>query len=202
MKAYQLLLTALIGAIALTIALFSSPDHVVDGSALPIKSSGRLSPQFDGRDTSGRGAYFRSRATGLWMYRTDTPSVPSRKAAVVLVHGFSEHHERSAARPPARGCSSRTLNSSCRYSHVIEQLSKSGYSVHGYDHQGHGRSEGTRGRVASHSPQSCIFAIFDAGLQLCQRFQDYGRRPGSVCQRCCRGAGPPPAALPRLALSC
>ena len=104
-----------------------------------------MSLQFDGRDTSGRGAYFRSHATGLWMYRTDTPSVPSRKAAVVLVHGFSEHHERSAARSPARGCSPCARNSSRRYSHVIEQLSKNGYSVHGYDHQGHGRSEGTRG---------------------------------------------------------
>ncbi len=97
MKVYQLLLAAVACAIAAALALFSNPDHVVEGSSFPVKSSSRLSPQFDGRDTSGRGAYFRSQATGLWMYRTDTPSIPSRKAAVVLVHGFSEHHERCAA---------------------------------------------------------------------------------------------------------
>ena len=94
MKLPQLLLTIVVLAVAILFALFSNPDHVVDGSSLPLESSSRLSPQFDGRDTSNLGAYFRSSATGLWMFRTDTPAANTRKAAVILIHGFSEHHQR------------------------------------------------------------------------------------------------------------
>lgn len=143
MKLLQLVLTILVVAVAILFALFSNPDHVVDGSSLPVESSSRLSPQFDGRDTSNLGSYFRSSATGLWMFRTDTPAANTRKAAVILVHGFSEHHQRFDL--PSRTLFFSFLHTPNRYSHVIEQLSSSGYSVHGYDHQGHGRSEGTRG---------------------------------------------------------
>jgi hypothetical protein len=102
MKFYQILLALLILLVAVALAFFSNPDHIVDGSSLPLASGSRLSPQFDGRDTSNLGKYFRSAATGLWMFRTDAmPSTP-RKAAVVLVHGFSEHHQRCC-------CLTRTL---------------------------------------------------------------------------------------------
>ncbi len=94
MRLLRALLAILAVAIAIAFALFSNPYHVVGGSSLPLESSSRLSPQFDGRDTSNLGAYFRSSATGLWMFRTDTPAATTRKAAVILVHGFSEHHQR------------------------------------------------------------------------------------------------------------
>jgi hypothetical protein len=99
MKSYQILLAVTISLIAIALALFSNPEHVVDDSSLPLASSSRLSPQFDGRDTSNLGTYFRSAATGLWMFRTDTSARTARKAAVILVHGFSEHHQRHALPP-------------------------------------------------------------------------------------------------------
>jgi hypothetical protein len=99
MKPYQALLAIALGLIAVALALFSNPEHVVDGSSLPLASSSRLSPQFDGRDTSNLGAYFRSAATGLWMFRTDTLPRTAHKAAVILVHGFSEHHQRCVLPP-------------------------------------------------------------------------------------------------------
>lgn len=98
MKLFQAILSLIACAIAIVFALFSDPEHVVEGSSLPLQSSSRLSPKFDGRDTSSYGTYFRSSATGLWMFRADTPaagdSKATAKAAVILVHGFSEHHQR------------------------------------------------------------------------------------------------------------
>jgi hypothetical protein len=94
MRAFTIVLAGIGGLVAIAIALFSDPEHVVDGSSLPLRSSSRLSPKFDGRDPSPRGSYFRSTATGLWMFRTDAPATGALKAAVVLVHGFSEHHQR------------------------------------------------------------------------------------------------------------
>ncbi|MBW2267624.1 MAG: lysophospholipase [Deltaproteobacteria bacterium] len=49
--------------------------------------------------------------------------------AIVLVHGYAEH--------------------SGRYEHVGGWLASRGCAVHGYDHQGHGRSDGARGHAAS-----------------------------------------------------
>jgi alpha-beta hydrolase superfamily lysophospholipase len=43
---------------------------------------------------------------------------------IVLVHGYGEH--------------------SGRYEHVASDLTREGFEVHSYDHQGHGRSGGTR----------------------------------------------------------
>jgi acylglycerol lipase len=48
-------------------------------------------------------------------------------ALVVLAHGLHEHGG--------------------RYAHVAERLNRSGYAVHTVDHEGHGRSGGTRGNV-------------------------------------------------------
>jgi alpha-beta hydrolase superfamily lysophospholipase len=49
------------------------------------------------------------------------------RAAVLIVHGFAEH--------------------SGRYEHVGQWLAERGYSVHAYDHRGHGRSAGRRCHV-------------------------------------------------------
>ena len=51
------------------------------------------------------------------------------KALVVLAHGLHEH--------------------SGRYQHVAERLTRAGYAVYTVDHEGHGRSGGTRGNVVT-----------------------------------------------------
>ena len=61
----------------------------------------------------------------------DPVDAAATKALVVLVHGLHEH--------------------SGRYAHVAERLNRSGYAVHTLDHEGHGRSGGTRGNVGSMS---------------------------------------------------
>jgi alpha-beta hydrolase superfamily lysophospholipase len=53
----------------------------------------------------------------------------SPRGLVVLVHGVHEH--------------------SGRYAHVAERLNRAGYAVHTLDHEGHGRSGGTRGNIGS-----------------------------------------------------
>ena len=62
------------------------------------------------------------------MFRSDTAATGRRKAAVVLVHGFSEHHERCVFVQGRVACVCVTRV--CRYSHVIQQLSSSGYVLH------------------------------------------------------------------------
>lgn len=50
------------------------------------------------------------------------------RGVVVIAHGFGEH--------------------SARYSHVGERLRHEGYAAYALDHNGHGRSEGRRGRIS------------------------------------------------------
>lgn len=57
-------------------------------------------------------------------WRPDKP-----KAAVVIVHGYSEH--------------------SGRYAHVAETFVKNGYAVYAYDHRSHGQSDGQDSYIAS-----------------------------------------------------
>lgn len=59
----------------------------------------------------------------------DLASTTQPKAVVVLAHGLHEH--------------------SGRYEHVAERLNRSGYAVYTVDHEGHGRSGGTKGNVGS-----------------------------------------------------
>ena len=61
--------------------------------------------------------------------RSWLPRQPLRKLA--LVHGFAEH--------------------SGRYDHVGAWFAARDFAVHGYDHRGHGRSDGARGHVDSFS---------------------------------------------------
>ena len=52
------------------------------------------------------------------------------KAVVCQVHGFGEH--------------------SSRYDHVAELLNENGIALYGYDHYGHGKSEGGRGYIPNY----------------------------------------------------
>ena len=64
---------------------------------------------------------------GLMLRGREWPREPAR-GTIVLVHGLGEHVG--------------------RYGHVAEFLNGRGWRVVGYDHRGHGRSDGARGRLA------------------------------------------------------
>ncbi len=64
---------------------------------------------------------------GLDLFRRDWPSDGAR-GTIVIVHGLGEHID--------------------RYGHVAAALNARGWGVVGYDHRGHGRSPGARGRLA------------------------------------------------------
>ncbi|MEO7116192.1 MAG: alpha/beta fold hydrolase, partial [Caldimonas sp.] len=65
---------------------------------------------------------------GLDLRRRDWPSDGAR-GTIVIVHGLGEH--------------------AGRYGHVAAALNGRGWGVVGYDHRGHGRSPGDRGRLAA-----------------------------------------------------
>ena len=62
---------------------------------------------------------------GIYWRSWAVPDSP--RAVVVLVHGFGEH--------------------SGRYERIAERLQREGYEVYALDHQGHGRSAGSRGAI-------------------------------------------------------
>lgn len=62
----------------------------------------------------------------LYEWRPQTP-----KAVVLLVHGLGEH--------------------AGRYEHVAKAFTDHGYALVGFDHPGHGKSEGVRGHIASYA---------------------------------------------------
>ena len=64
---------------------------------------------------------------GLVLRGREWPHAPAR-GTIVLVHGLGEHVG--------------------RYAHVAALLNARGWRVVGYDHRGHGRSDGARGRLA------------------------------------------------------
>ncbi len=69
-------------------------------------------------------------ASGADIYwQSWTPETP--RAVVVLAHGLHEH--------------------SSRYAELATRLGEAGYAVHAVDHEGHGRSGGTRGNIGSMS---------------------------------------------------
>ena len=76
-----------------------------------------------------------------------TTGAPAR-GQVLIVHGLGEHIE--------------------RYAHVAAALNARGWDVHGWDHRGHGRSEGRRGDIPDH----------DALLRDTARVIDAVRQPG------------------------
>ena len=65
--------------------------------------------------------------TTIFLREWPVPEGTEQRGAVLLVHGLGEH--------------------SGRYAHVAERLTALGLHVRGYDHRGHGESEGPRGSV-------------------------------------------------------
>ncbi|MET0332905.1 MAG: lysophospholipase [Rhizobacter sp.] len=63
---------------------------------------------------------------GLSLHLQAWPT-PSARGTVLLVHGLGEH--------------------AGRYAHVAAHLNRDGWNVVGYDHRGHGRSDGAKGRL-------------------------------------------------------
>ena len=94
--------------------------------------------------------FFVSPQTGLSgqlaVYDWPAPEVAVR-GRVLLVHGLGEHMG--------------------RYTHVAEQLRSWGFAVRGYDHYGHGRSEGPRGdMVNARSLMGDLACMIDVTRQL------------------------------------
>jgi alpha-beta hydrolase superfamily lysophospholipase len=67
-------------------------------------------------------------ADGLKLHLEDHPAANAR-GTLVIVHGLGEHIG--------------------RYAHVVARLNREGWNVVGFDHRGHGRSEGAKGRLAA-----------------------------------------------------
>ncbi len=87
-------------------------------------------------------------ADGLKLHVRDWPCEQAR-GTVLIVHGLGEHIG--------------------RYEHVAAQLLRGGHHVVGYDHRGHGTSEGPRGRL--HHPDDLLrdLALVIDALRVRQR---------------------------------
>jgi alpha-beta hydrolase superfamily lysophospholipase len=66
-------------------------------------------------------------ADGLQLHVAHWPAASVPRGSVLIVHGLGEHH--------------------ARYAHVAAQMNAWRWNVVGYDHRGHGRSDGARGRL-------------------------------------------------------
>jgi alpha-beta hydrolase superfamily lysophospholipase len=84
---------------------------------------------------------------GLPLHLRHWPAPGPARGQVLIVHGLGEHIE--------------------RYAHVAATLNAAGWSVHGWDHRGHGKSGGKRGDIPDH----------DALLRDTARVIDAVRRP-------------------------
>jgi alpha-beta hydrolase superfamily lysophospholipase len=67
---------------------------------------------------------------GLKLHTRHWPASAAGHGQILIVHGLGEHIE--------------------RYAHVAAALSAAGWDVHGWDHRGHGKSEGRRGDIPQH----------------------------------------------------
>ncbi|MDR7295869.1 alpha-beta hydrolase superfamily lysophospholipase [Pelomonas aquatica] len=85
---------------------------------------------------------------GLQLHTRHWPATAAGRGQLLIVHGLGEHSE--------------------RYAHVAAALNAKGWDVHGWDHRGHGRSEGPRGDIPDHG----------ALLRDTARVIDAVRRPG------------------------
>jgi alpha-beta hydrolase superfamily lysophospholipase len=86
---------------------------------------------------------------GLKLHTRHWPASAAGHGQILIVHGLGEHIE--------------------RYAHVAAALSAAGWDVHGWDHRGHGKSEGRRGDIPQH----------DALLRDTARVIDAVRKPDS-----------------------
>lgn len=85
---------------------------------------------------------------GLTLHTRHWPTTADPRGQLLIVHGLGEHIE--------------------RYAHVADALNDAGWDVHGWDHRGHGRSQGERGDI----PDA------DALLRDTARVIDAVRQPG------------------------
>ena len=85
---------------------------------------------------------------GLQLHTRHWPAAGAQRGQLLIVHGLGEHIE--------------------RYAHVAIALNAAGWDVHGWDHRGHGRSQGRRGDIPDR----------DALLRDTARVIDSVRRPG------------------------
>jgi alpha-beta hydrolase superfamily lysophospholipase len=85
---------------------------------------------------------------GLQLHTRHWPATAAERGQLLVVHGLGEHSE--------------------RYAHVAAALNAKGWDVHGWDHRGHGRSQGRRGDIPDR----------DALLRDTARVIDSVRRPG------------------------
>jgi acylglycerol lipase len=103
-------------------------------------SSGELA---GARGSSGEFAGARGR-TIHWTTWEPGGAVPTA-GVIVIVHGFGEH--------------------SGRYGQVADRLTGEGWIVYALDHHGHGRSEGTRGRISFPDAVADIDRLVDLAVQ-------------------------------------
>src|SRR5438105_9601504 len=66
-------------------------------------------------------------ADGLLLHVQHWPAAAPARGSVLIMHGLGEHIGRHA--------------------HVAARLNRAGWNVVGYDHRGHGRSGGAKGRL-------------------------------------------------------
>lgn len=84
-------------------------------------------------------------ADGLTLFTREWPAADPR-GTVLVVHGLGEHVG--------------------RYTHVTAALNREGWRVVGYDHRGHGRSEGARGVIsATDSLLADLALVIDAARE-------------------------------------
>lgn len=86
---------------------------------------------------------------GLQLHTRHWPATAPERGQLLIVHGLGEHCE--------------------RYAHVAAALNAAGWDVHGWDHRGHGQSQGKRGDIPDH----------DALLRDTGRVIDAVRKTGS-----------------------
>lgn len=86
---------------------------------------------------------------GLKLHTRHWPATVPARGQLLIVHGLGEHID--------------------RYAHVAAALNTAGWDVHGWDHRGHGRSEGRKGDIPDH----------DALLRDTARVIDAVCRPGT-----------------------
>ena len=86
---------------------------------------------------------------GLPLHLRHWEAAEPARGQLLIVHGLGEHIE--------------------RYAHVAAALNAAGWSVHGWDHRGHGKSGGKRGDIPDH----------DALLRDTARVIDAVRRPAA-----------------------
>lgn len=98
---------------------------------------------------------------GLQLHLRHWPAPAGERGQVLICHGLGEHIE--------------------RYAHVAAALNAAGWDVHGWDHRGHGRSQGRRGDIPAHDTLLRDTArVIDAVRQPGRRFVLLGHSMGGA----------------------